>query len=136
MTFTAPQADRICVGDVVTVSWAPPAGVGDLTGYVVASTLLTVNPPRSTRWSFPADQTSFSHTPPFGTSSFQVHPVTAAGEAPSPIATGILSVSRPPQPVTWQGVGAAVGDGWATVPYRWGDRPRCSPSAVSPFPFG
>ena len=109
--------------------WSPPADVTGLTGYRVVRQVITMNPP----WTFSddvgANQTSLTFTAPFGSSVIRIYAKTSEGTASTPFATGSTFVGRPPQPMRWIPNGAGVGDGTATVPFRW-------PGPVRLFTFG
>lgn len=119
VTVVSSGAGATCEGDPVTVVWSPPADVAGLIGYRVVREVTTMNPP----WIFTdevrADQTSLGFAAPFGLTLISVYTKTAEGTASNPFATGSLFAGRPPQPMQWTGEGAGVGDGTATVPFRW-----------------
>lgn len=119
VTFATPNSDRSCAGDADRVSWSPPNGVANLTGYRVVRVVTTMNPPLTFTDDLAPDQTGMSFTAVFGQTIVSVYARTPEGVAPTPFATGTIFAGRPPQPMQWQNVDASVGDGTATVPFQW-----------------
>jgi hypothetical protein len=113
--------DPVCVGDTATLTWDPPTSAHDLVGFEitrqdyngVSPSLRTVNVGPERR-SLDFD-VSLLHT------SFLVRTVTTAGMAAEPFATAGILGSQPPRSMEWDYVvnPADVGDGSATVRFRW-----------------
>ena len=120
VTIITPDTDPTCVGDVVTAAWNRPGDIADLTGYRVVRFVTTMNPP----WTFTDDvvgpeQTSLTFAADFGVTIISIYPITSDGVSPTRFASGVLSAGRAPLPMEWHPEGAGVGNGTATVPFRW-----------------
>ncbi|MDQ3895972.1 MAG: hypothetical protein M3326_01770 [Actinomycetota bacterium] len=119
---TVVQADpeRSCAGEPATLTWTPPAGVADLTGYRIVHGLVTPTTPITQVYDVGADETSLNFTIPFGFSTFLIYAITSAGVASAPFTSAALMGNRAPFPMSWDTVGTnTVGDGTATVSYKW-----------------
>ncbi len=117
-TVITPDADRSCAGDVDTLVWARP-DVAGLTGYRIVQQLVTASPPLTSTHDVGADQTTLTFTAPFGVTAFLIYSVTSDGPASDPFATTSVFAGKAPQPMQCYPEGASVGDGTATVPFRW-----------------
>ena len=119
-TIVQADPERSCVGETATLSWTPPADVAGLTGYEIVHQHYTRPTPSFVPTRVGPDQTSLDFTIPFGLSIFLIYPVTSSGRAPEPFASAAVRGNRAPFAMNWDnGENDAVGDGTATVTYRW-----------------
>ncbi len=117
-TIVQADPDRSCAGEPATVSWTAPAGVAGLTGYHIVQQRIAPFPGHQVREVGP-DQTSLDFTIPFGVTAFLIHAVTPDGVA-GPFATALVTGSQAPFAMGWDTGGPnTVGDGTATVSYKW-----------------
>ncbi len=118
-TILQADPERSCVGEAATLSWAPPAGVAELTGYQIAHYYRPLTPSITTT-ELGLEHTSFDFTIPFGLSIFLIRAVTSAGVQPDPFASASVQGNRAPFAMSWDNrENDAVGDGTATVSYKW-----------------
>lgn len=114
-------SDPPCTDGQDTAMWTAPADVTDVTGYHVVQFSGDYSPPRTSTADLPPTQTSLSFTAPFGRTTVAVYTMTSGGTTSDPFAVGSVVAGRAPAPMQWDyASGAAVGDGTATVPFRWG----------------
>lgn len=120
VTITTPDPTRSCVGDVDTASWSAPAEISGILGYRIVRVVDTLDPPVTTTDDVGPSQTALSFTPLFGWTTVSVYATTSAGVAPTPFAVGSVLVGQAPQATQWDyPSGSTVGDGKASVSYRW-----------------
>ena len=120
-TIIHDDRERACAGESATLVWSAPEGVDGLTGYEITHQIITPAGPRFPTYIVGAPQTSLPFEVPFGVSIFLIRAITAQGIATTPFASATMNGSIPPMPMVWdQAVTqAAVGDGRATVAFKW-----------------
>ncbi len=119
-TIVQANPESSCAGEAATLSWAPPAGVGDLTGYHILHQHYSRPTPSLVTTEVGRQQNSFDFTIPFGLSVFLIRAVTSAGLQSEPFASASVRGNRAPSPLVWDNrQNDAVGHGTATVSYAW-----------------
>jgi hypothetical protein len=110
-----------CVGDMVTVSWTPPADPTDLTGYLVQQLAFPDGQINARQYVVGLDATSVTATLFLSSNTFYVYGLDSTGQAGPLITTAGWFAGGPPAPVQFLDSPApynSVGDGTATVTFR------------------
>ncbi len=119
-TIVQAHPERSCAGEGATLSWSPPAGVTDLTGYQILHQHYTRPTPSLVTTEVGREQTSLDFTIPFGLSVFLIRAVTSGGVQSEPFASASVRGNRAPLAMSWDNrQNDAVGDGTATVSFKW-----------------
>lgn len=110
----------VCSGSSATLVWSPPEGVSGLTGYRIEHMVVTASTPQFFDTYVGPEPTSLPFTVPFGISTFQISAITSSGVG-GPYTSATITGNRAPTPMAWDSdpSASAVGDGTATVPFKW-----------------
>ena len=118
-TITQADPDSSCAGESATLVWTP-ADVTGLIGYQVVHQFYEARMPHFVTTEVGPDVTSLDFTIPFGLSTFLIRAVTSAGVQQEPFAAGHVRGNQAPFAMSWDNrENDAVGDGTATVSFKW-----------------
>lgn len=118
-TIIHPAPGQACAGEGATLAWSAPEGVTDVTGYRITQSITTPSTPQTITTDVGGRQRSLAFTLPFGLSTFQIRVMTTSGVADSPYTSASIMGNQAPKAMSWASAGAAIGDGTATVPFKW-----------------
>lgn len=119
--IVATTTPGVCVGDVATLTWEPPAGVDDLVGFEIRRENYDGHTPSGTTEVVGPAQRSLDFTLSFFMNSFAIRTVSSSGVASEPFARASTFGSRAPFAMEWDHHvdPADVGDGHADVRFAW-----------------